>query len=105
MQGSRWSRLLRGALVSLLALVLLVFATASSCDNQGGQYRQMGERMGQMSQEGTVPGSLQYVVDTGTKQYWPNLPRYADPIPSERRVYVRDAEALAQFKEYTPGPL
>jgi hypothetical protein len=92
-------------LVGMLACVLLGFATASSCGNQGGQYRQMGEQMGRMSQEGTVPESMQYVVDTGTRQYWPNLPRYANAIPGERRVYVLDADALAQFKEYTPGPL
>jgi hypothetical protein len=97
--------LLRGVLVGLLALVLLGFATASSCGEQGGQYRQMGEQMGRMSREGTVPANLKYVVDIGTQQYWPNLPRYAEAIPSERRVYVKDEEALAQFKEYTPGPL
>jgi len=105
MRGRKWFGWLRAVLVGLLALVLVGFATAGSCTNQGGQYRQMGEQMGRMSQEGSVPGNMKYVVDIGTQQYWPNLPRYADAIPSARRVYVKDEEALAQFKEYTPGPL
>lgn len=96
---------MRYGLTLVLAGVLLAFCTASSCGNQGGQFRQMGERMGQLKQAGSVPGSMKYVLDISTKQYWPNLAKYADKIASENRVYVKDDAALSEFKEYTPGPL
>jgi hypothetical protein len=105
MSSGSWASWLRRGLTLALTAVLLVFCTASSCGNQGGQYREMGERMGQMKHQGSVPGSMKYVVDISTKQYWPNLPKYADKIKSENRVYVLDDATLAQFKDYRPGPL
>lgn len=96
---------MRLLLIASLTLVLVVFATASSCENQGGQYREMGEKLGTMSQEGTAPGSYAYVADMTTCQYWPNLPQYVDAIPSANRVYIKDVAALKEFKEYKPGPL
>jgi hypothetical protein len=97
--------LVKFLLTALLALVLVAFATASSCGNQGGQYREMGDTLGTMSQEGNAPASYAYVGDMTTQQYWPNLPQYVDAIPSANRVYILDAESLKEFKGYKPGPL
>ncbi|GEM_PF-3036457 len=91
--------------VTVLALVLVLLTTAGSCGTDGGQYRELGEGLGGKVSEGTVPGSYMYVADMQTKQYWPNKSKYVDAIPSKRRVYIKDAETLAEFKGYTPGPL
>jgi hypothetical protein len=96
---------MRFLLTILLALVLVGLTTAGSCESQGGQYREMGEKLGTMSQEGSVPGSYAYVADMVQKLYWPNQDKYINAIPSENRVYIKDAAALAEFKEYKPGPL
>jgi hypothetical protein len=90
-----------------IALIALAGILAGcSCENTGGgQYRQIGEKMGQMKQEGTAPGSYMYVANMDTMLYWPNVPAYADAIPSDKRVYIKDTEALKQFKDYKPGPL
>jgi len=105
MRCGSWQRWWRHGLTLALTAALLIFCTASSCGEQGGQYRQMGEKMGRLKQAGSVPGSMKYVLDVSTKQYWPNLPKYVNGIASENRVYVLDDQALERFKEYTAGPL
>lgn len=90
--------------VALIALAGIL-AGCSCEDTGGGQYRQIGEKMGQMKQEGTAPGSYMYVANMETMLYWPNVPAYADAIPSDKRVYIKDTDALKQFKDYEPGPL
>jgi hypothetical protein len=98
MLATRW------ALWAALCLSLMWGVTASDCGG-GGQFRQAGEEMGQLVGEGTVPGSYMYVADVQTKLYWPNRKKYADAIPSDRRVYIKDAETLKEFKGYKAGPL
>lgn len=97
-----WLRVLA---VAVLAVVLVLLTTAGSCGDGGGQYRELGEGLSGKVSEGTVPGSYMYVADMQTKHYWPNKPKYVDAIPKNNRVYIKDAETLAEFKGYTPGPL
>lgn len=96
---------LRALTVTALALVLVLLTTAGSCGSSGSQYRELGEGLGGKVSEGNVPGSYLYVADMETKHYWPNKAKYVDAIPKKRRVYIKDAETLAEFKGYTPGPL
>jgi hypothetical protein len=95
----RW--LIIVALVALLGIVV----SAGTCGGGGSQYHEIGRGLGEIGQEGGVPGSYMYVVDVETMLYWPNQAKYVDAIPAERRVYVKDAETMAQFKGYEPGPL
>lgn len=94
------------ALLPLIAVSVILAGILTACiENQGGQYRQIGERLGEMTQEGTAPGSYLYVAHMKTKEYWPNLPKYVNAIPADYRVYIKDGEALKEFKDYKPGPL
>jgi len=97
MLAARW------AMWAALCLSLTWGVTASNCG--GDQFRQVGQEMGQRVGEGTVPGSYMYVADMQAKLYWPNKKKYVDAIPSDRRVYIKDAETLKEFKGYKAGPL
>jgi hypothetical protein len=101
------SRQTRGLLLllALVAAVALVLIYGQRCSGAGGQYAQLGQEMQGRLESGTIPASYAYVADVGTKQYWPNAPRYVDAIPQARRVYILDAATLAEFKGYEPGPL
>jgi hypothetical protein len=96
-----WRTLVVAAFLVLLAIVV----SAGTCGEGGDQYRELGRGMGEMVREGGVPGSYMYVADIEAKLYWPNQPQYADAIPAERRVYIKDTETLKEFKGYQPGPL
>lgn len=86
--------------IAAAAVLWLVFTFDWS--QQGSQYRQIGEQAFQ--RRPVRAADYEYVADHGTKQYWPNREPYISRIPSSRRVYILDREALRQFKGYSAGP-
>jgi hypothetical protein len=69
---------------------------------QGGQYRELGEALGE--RRAVRSSDYAYVANSRTKLYWPNQEPYISNIPAANRVYILDATALRQFKGYRPGP-
>ena len=61
----------RWLLFCILVCGLGLCITASNCGG-GGQFRELGEKLGEMGAEGTAPDSYKYVADMHKMLYWPN---------------------------------
>jgi hypothetical protein len=85
----------------LAAAIWLAFQADSS--QEGGQFRQLGESLGNRSGRVTT-SDYAFVANSRTRQYWPNQPRYVNAIPANDRVWILDQETLRDFKGYRPGP-
>ena len=91
-------------LLLIVVSAVLVWALIANVGVYGIQYQQFNQELTRKRSEVRLPGEYKYVVDTSTKQYWPNEPRYANRIDSANRVWVEDDEGIRKFKGYKPGP-
>lgn len=86
----------------LAGLMYLVFSF--DWTTQGGQYRELGEEIGNRRSGAVRSADYAYVADSSSKQYWPNREPYVSRIPAANRVFILDDAALRKFRGYSPGP-
>ena len=96
-------QLLAGVLLVAVLGGLFWWAVSSDPSKEGGQFRQIGEQLGER-RGGVNQDQYKYVANSRTMQYWPNESQYADAIPRSDRVFILDDDALSEFNGYSPGP-